>query len=158
MNKKNSFYNNALWWVDLNILNLDNINFKYSLINNIYYININQNYFYYFFLLNYKNLNSLNFYILDIMTFKSINVNNYYVAYQSIFFDFKILVETKFNNYINSISKIYKGVLWVERETKEFNNIQYINLNDSRKLLLNYNYNYQLQYNNFNNIINDLKI
>lgn len=158
MNKKNSFFNNSLWWVDLNILNLNTVSFKYSLINNIYYININSDYFYYFFLLNYKNLNSLNFYILDIMTFKSVNINNYYVAYQSIFFDFKILVETKFIDYISSLSKIYNGALWVERETKEFNNIQYINLKDTRKLLLNYNYNYQLQYNNFNNIINDLKI
>lgn len=158
MDKKNSFSNKSLWWVDLNILNLNNITFKYSLISNIYYVNINSDYFYYFFLLNYKNLNSLNFYILDIMTFKSINVNNYYLAYQSIFFDFKILIETQFTHYISSISKIYNGALWLERETKEFNMIQYTNLNDSRKLLLNYNYNSALQYNNFNSVINDLKI
>lgn len=115
-------------------------------------------YFYFFFLLNYKNLNSLNFYILDIITYKNINTNYYFLAYQSIFFDFKILVETTFKDSINSLSKIYKGSLWIERETKEFNAIQYNNLTDTRKLLSNYNYNNELQYNNYNNIINDLKI
>ena len=158
MDKKNLFSNNALWWVDINILNINNISFKYSLINNIYYVSLNYNYFYYFFLLNYKNLSTLNFYVLDITTFKSININYYYVAYQSIFFDFKILIETQFKNYIDSISKIYNGCIWPEREAREFNNIQYNNLKDTRKLLLNYNYNSELQYNNFNNIVNDLKI
>ena len=45
-----------------------------------------------------------------------------------------------------------------ERENKEFNNIFFQNLNDTRKLLSNYNYNKNLQYNNFNNIINDINI
>lgn len=47
---------------------------------------------------------------------------------------------------------------WIEREIKEFNQINFINLIDSRKLLLNYNYNLNLDYSNYNNIINDLKI
>ncbi len=158
MNKKNFLLNTSLWWVDFNILNLNALLFKFSKINNIYFLNINYEFFFFFFLLNSKNLNTLNFYILDILTYKTKNINNYFLSYQSVFFDFKILLETNFLNSISSISNIYKGALWVERETKEFNGVQYTNLNDTRKLLLNYNYNNQLQYNNFNHIINDLKI
>lgn len=157
MNKKKNL-NSSLWWLDLSILNINSLVFKFSYLNNIYFLQLNHKYYYYFFLLNNKNINTLNFYILDILTFKSVNINNYFLAYQSIFYDFKILIETQFKKNISSISKIYKGVLWVERETKEFNSIQYLNLTDSRKLLSNYNYNNSLQYNNFNNIINDLKI
>ena len=109
-------------------------------------------------MLNNKNINTLNFYILDILNYKNVNLNNYFVSYQSIFFDFKLLVETQFEKKISSLSKIYKGALWIERETKEFSLVEYNNLIDSRKLLSNYNYNSNLQYNNFNNIINDLKI
>lgn len=158
MNKKKSFPIYSLWWLDISILNVTNLKFKYSLINNIYFLQIFHKYLFYFFLLNKKNLNTLNFYILDILTYKNINTYQYFIAYQSIFFDFKILVETQFKNKISSISKIYNGALWIERETKEFNLIQYNNLQDTRKLLSNYNYNNELQYNNFNNIINDLKI
>jgi hypothetical protein len=157
MNKK-KFLNHYLWWLDINILNTDNLNFKFSYLNNIYFLQLNYKYYYYFFLLNNKNLNTLNFYVLDILTYKNINTHNYFLSYQSIFYDFKILIETQFKKNISSISTIYSGNLWVERETKEFNNIQYLNLTDSRKLLSNYNYNNSLQYNNFNNIINDLKI
>lgn len=85
-------------------------------------------------------------------------INTYLLAYQSIFFDFKFLIETQFKQRITSVSSIYNGALWIERETKEFNSIQYTNLLDTRKLLSNYNYNTELQYNNFSNIINDLKI
>lgn len=158
MNKKKSFLNYSLWWLDVNILNINNLNFKFSFLNNIYFLQLSPKYFYYLFLLNSKNLNTLNFYLLDILVFKKINTLNYFVAYQSIFFDFKILIETQFENKISSLSKIYQGALWIEREVKEFNDLQYFNLQDTRKLLSNYNYNTNLQYNNFNNIINDLKI
>ena len=158
MNKKKNFSNYSLWWLDTNILNINNLNFKYSYLNNIFFLKLDSKFYYYFFLLNNKNINTLNFYILDILNYKNINLNNYFVSYQSIFFDFKLLVETQFEKRISSLSKIYKGSLWIERETKEFSSIEYNNLIDSRKLLSNYNYNNNLQYNNFNNIINDLKI
>ena len=158
MNKKKNFSNYSLWWLDTNILNINNLDFKYSYLNNIFFLNLDSKFYYYFFLLNNKNINTLNFYILDILNYKNVNLNNYFVSYQSIFFDFKLLVETQFEKKISSLSKIYKGALWIERETKEFSLVEYNNLIDSRKLLSNYNYNSNLQYNNFNNIINDLKI
>jgi hypothetical protein len=74
-------------------------------------LQISPKYFYFLFLLNSKNLNTLNFYLLDIVTFKNVNTFNYFVAYQSIFFDFKILIETQFQDQISSISKIYNGAL-----------------------------------------------
>lgn len=158
MNKKKPFPSYSLWWLDISILNVNNFKFKYSFINNIYFFKLVNKYFYYFFLLNRRNLNTLNFYILDITTYKYLGINTYLLAYQSIFFDFKFLIETQFKHRITSVSSIYNGALWIERETKEFNSIQYTNLLDTRKLLSNYNYNTELQYNNFSNIINDLKI
>lgn len=158
MNKKNFFPNSCLWWLDFNILNVNNTKFKYSLLNNIYFLSISHKFYFYFFLLNSKNLNTLNFYILDILAFRDVNIHNYFVAYQSIFFDFKILIETHFLSRIQSISNIYSGALWIERETREFNSLSYTNIPDSRKLLSNYDYNSNIQYNNFNCIINDLKL
>ena len=102
--------------------------------------------------------NCLYFYILDCTIINSLNLNLYYIGYQSLFFDYQILIESKFDNLTYSLSNIYSGASWVERELKETNNVFFFNLNDSRKLLLNYNYSNSIQYNNFNNIINDLLI
>lgn len=63
-----------------------------------------------------------------------------------------------FMNNLISISNIYKSFGWVERELKESNNLVFKGLKDSRKLLLNYNYNINNHYINYNNIINDIKI
>lgn len=158
MIKANTFKTFSLWWLDLCILNSNIINFKYSYNNANYIINLSEIYFYFFFLLNKKNLNTLNFYFLDIMLIKNANISSYYVVYQSYFFDFKLLIETRFSSYIYSLSTLYAGNLWIERETKEFSESQYINLLDSRKLLSNYNYNNDLLYNNYNNILNDLNL
>lgn len=158
MNKEKKFQNYSLWWLDISILNLNNVRFKYSLLSNSYILSISEVYFYFFFLLNKKNLNTLNFYILDILTFNVKGTHSYYVNYQSLFFDFKILIETFFTKHAVSLSKVYFGSLWIERETKEFNQLNYTNLTDTRKLLLNYNYNSSLNYNNYNNILNDLNI
>lgn len=157
MTKKKNLLNYS-WWLDLKILNLNILKFKYSKINNMYLLDIEQKFLYFFFLLNKKNTNTLNFYIVDLTVLDKKTVNEYNIVYQSIFYDFKLLIETTFKKNISSISTIYNGSLWIERETKEFNNIQYTNLLDTRKLLSNYNYNNNLEYNNFNNIINDLKI
>ncbi len=157
MTKKKNLLNYS-WWLDLKILNLNILKFKYSKINNMYLLDIEQKFLYFFFLLNKKNTNTLNFYIVDLTVLDKKTVNEYNIVYQSIFYDFKLLIETTFKKNISSISTIYNGSLWIERETKEFNDIQYTNLLDTRKLLSNYNYNNNLEYNNFNNIINDLKI
>ena len=83
---------------------------------------------------------------------------SYELNQKSIFFDYQILIESKIKSNFNSLSSIYSGASWIERELKESNTILYTNLNDSRKLLLNYNLNDSIQYNNYNNIINDLLI
>lgn len=156
MTKKNPL--NLSWWLDLKILSLNSLMFQYSKINNIYSLNLKENYLFFYFLLNKKNTNSLNFYITDLTTICNKLINNYIIVYQSIYYDFKLLIDVSYKTKITSISSIYNGALWIERETKELNSLQYNNLLDSRKLLSNYNFNKNLEYNNYNNIINDLKI
>ena len=156
MIKKKFFLNN--WWLDSTILNSNLTSFKFSLNNNIFYLNLSNKFLFYFFLINKNNLNNYYFYLLDSTVLTNFEKKEYQIAYQSIFFDLKILVNVKFNNTLQSLTKIYKAASWIERENKEFNNITFNNLNDTRKLLSNYNYNKNLQYNNFNNILNDLHI
>lgn len=156
MIKKKFFLNN--WWLDSTILNPNFTSFKFSLTNNIFYLNLSSNFLFYFFLINKNNLNNYYFYLLDSTVLTNYEKKEYQVAYQSIFYDLKIFINVKFNKSLPSITKIYKSASWVERENKEFNNIFFQNLNDTRKLLSNYNYNKNLQYNNFNNIINDINI
>lgn len=145
-----------MWWLDYSILNLNNIKFKYSKFNNIFYITLIN--FYYFFLINKKNLNSMLFYNLDGVITSLNNKNSIYFSIQTFFYDLQILLDISFNKYLPSISKIYSGNSWLERELKEFNNIFFINLLDNRKLLTNYNYNNNLEYNHFNQILGDIKI
>jgi hypothetical protein len=84
--------------------------------------------------------------------------NIYYISYQSYFFDFKILVKSKFKKNIMSLSTIYGSITWGERENKEFNKVTFLNLKDSRKLLSNYNYNKKNNYNHYSTLINDMSI
>lgn len=156
INKTKQFSNLSIWWLDYSILNTKNTIFKYSLTNNIFYINITNNFFVTFFIINKKNLNNLHFYILDNLVVSS--EKKYFLTYNSIFFDFKIFIITNYIKQLNSISKIYFGSSWQEREAKEFNSLHFIGLNDTRKLLSNYNYNVEIQYNNYNNILNDIQI
>ena len=156
MKKKNKINNSMLWWLDTSILNTSLIFFKYSHSSTIFTIKLNQ--ILPFFYINKKNLNCLYFYLLDMTIINNYKFNMYYIAFQSIFFDYQILIESKIKSNFNSLSSIYSGASWIERELKESNTILYTNLNDSRKLLLNYNLNDSIQYNNYNNIINDLLI
>jgi len=156
LNKKKIIINNNLWWLDYSILNLDNIKFKYFYFSNIFYIKLIN--FFFFFLINKNNLNNIFFYNLDALVYNKNNLNKYYIETQTFFFDLQILIEIKFNNKLQSLSKIYSGNTWIERELKEVNNILFINLLDNRKLLSNYNYNNNLEYNNYNLILNDIKI
>ena len=156
MNKKKIQITNNLWWLDYSILNLNSINFKYFYSNNIFSIKLKN--FYYFFLINKFNLNSTYSYNLDATILNKIINKTYVISSQTFFYDLQLLLNINVVNNILSISKIYFGNTWVERELKEFNNIYFIGLIDNRKLLSNYNYNNKLNYNQFNSIINDLKI
>jgi Ni,Fe-hydrogenase III component G len=156
MNKKKIQITNNLWWLDYSILNLNSINFKYFYSNNIFSIKLKN--FYYFFLINKFNINSTYFYNLDATILNKITNKTYVVSTQTFFYDLQLLLNINVANNVLSISKIYFGNTWVERELKEFNNIYFIGLIDNRKLLSNYNYNNKLNYNQFNSIINDLKI
>ena len=157
MKEKRKFTNNSLWWLDVCILNNNNFLFNYKNNNNLFYLNINNSFYYYYYLIMRKNLNTLLFLNSDITTIKS-TINKLYISKQSIFCDFKIMLSVNIENKINSVSTIYCGNTWLERELREFYNFFFINLVDSRKLLLNYNYNSSLNYNQFNNIISDINI
>ena len=141
-----------LWWLEFSTVTNKNLIFKYNKYNNIFYLSI-QNY-YYFLLLNKFNLNNLFFFLMD----ATILEKKYYLSLQTLFYDFKILLITNIKKNLTSVSNIYYSNCWVERELKEINKINFINLKDSRKLLLNYNYNSELVYSNYNNIINELKL
>lgn len=94
------------------------------------------------------------FYNLDALICK----NKYNLGVQTFFGDLQLLIEVNFINKLNSLSTVYSGNIWIERELKETNNVFFINLLDNRKLLSNYNYNNSLEYNQFNSIVNDIKI
>lgn len=159
MNKKRKFTNNSLWWLDVNILNTNNVLFNYLTESNIFTIQLSHKYYYYYYLINKHNLNTLYFFNLDATVINSkTKINNYYITTQTVMSDFKILTKILFYNNLQSISQIYCGNTWVEREIREFYNILFFNLLDSRKLLSNYNYNHNLEYNQFNNIIYDINI
>jgi len=152
MNKKKKLITNNLWWLDYSILNSTKIKFKYYYHSNLFYIQLIN--YYYFFLISKKNLNNMLFSNLD----ATIQERNYYISVQTFFFDLKFFIEIKFKNYLFSLSSIYSGNTWTERELKESNEVFFINLADNRKLLSNYNYNDKIEYNQFNTMVGDIKI
>ena len=155
MNKKTNTFNN-IWWLEFSMLNTNNINFKYYYTNNIFFINLTN--FFYFFLINkYNTLNTL-FYCVDATINQDKNKKFYYVSYQSFFYDLKILCEIQFKNYLQSLSGIHHSHTWVERELKETNKVFFLNLIYYRKIFWNYNYNFKINYNKYNNFINYIKI
>lgn len=153
MNKKTKFSTSSTWWLDYCIINRG-IAFNRSKRNNIFFLNIFNNTNFLFFIISRYNLNNIFLYIMDNVIVKNI----YYISYQSYFFDFKILVKSKFKKNIMSLSTIYGSITWGERENKEFNKVTFLNLKDSRKLLSNYNYNKKNNYNHYSTLINDMSI
>ena len=103
-------------------------------------------------------MNNMFFYNLYAVICSKNSLNNYFIGIQTFFFDLQIFAEITFKDKLDSLSKVYSGNTWMERELKESNNIFFLNLIDNRKLLFNYNYNNNLEYNHFNSIINDIKI
>lgn len=155
---KKKFISNSLWWLDVNILNTQNTLFMYLKESNIFILQIQQMYYYYFSLITKNNLNILYFYNLDGTLVNLNNQNVHYLVIQSIVADYKVLIKTSLHSALCSLSQIYPGNTWIEREIREFYSIFFINLCDSRKLLSNYNYNKNLNYNQFNQILSDINI
>ncbi len=156
MIKKKINLNN--WWLDSAIINPQLVLFKFSLFNKTFYLNLSKKILFYFFLINKNNVNSYYFYLMDSTVVTNFEKKNYLITYHSVFYDINILITSKFNNTMSSLSNIYKSSSWIERENKEFNLVLFNNLNDTRRLLTNYDNNRNLQFNNFNHILNDLHI
>jgi NADH:ubiquinone oxidoreductase subunit C len=146
----------TIWWVDAYILNVNSNKFLYNKFNNYYHITATPFFFYILLLLNKKHVNSLSFSNLDIAV--ATDLKSVYHSLQTFFFDYKILVYLKYTTNLYSSSTIYSGNLWLERETKEMNNINFIQLPDTRKLLSNYTYNNELIYTNYNGILNEVLV
>lgn len=146
------------WWMDYAILNTYTNNFKYNKTNNLYYLSIINSTLFFFFLINKKNINSLLFSNLDAVITNETNRKFYHITLQTFFFDYKMLITTSTTTNFYSISSIYSGNIWLERELKEMSCTNFLNLSDTRKLLLNYNYNTDLVYNNYNQIVNEVLV
>lgn len=143
-----------LWWIDFSIIFNTCLFFTQQYTNNFYLQVPNRVHFYYYLLI-LNHINSFLFYILDSTRIDKKN-SKLIINHQSIFFDYQVTSITCINKKISSISKINKGSAWSEREDRELNDTNYINLLDSRKLLLNYNYNSDISYSGFNQIVNDI--
>lgn len=68
---------------------------------------------------------------------KLIHFNIYYCYFNKN----RIMLITNVSNKIESIDKIFKNSVWLERETAEMFNVIYINKKDDRSLLLDYSRN-----------------
>jgi hypothetical protein len=148
------FRPSTMWWVDFSIIFNNYLFLNQQYTNNFYLQLSTKNHFYYYLLI-LNHINSFVFYILDSSTV-NLKKNQLIINHQSIFFDYQVTTLTNINKKINSISKLNKGSTWLEREDKELNKTNYTNLADSRKLLLNYNYNLEVSYTGFNQIISDI--
>lgn len=146
----------TIWWTDAYILNTNCSKFLFNKFNNYYHITATPFFMYIILLLNKKHVNSLAFSNLDMATlpeFKSV-----YYSLQTFFFDYKILIHIKYLTNLYSSSLVYNGNLWLEREVKEMNLINFIQLPDTRKLLSNYTYNTDLIYTNYNTVLNEVLV
>jgi len=150
------FQPTVLWWVDFSII-LNTPLFFYQKFTNNFYLKLSEKSYYFYYLISLNHINSFFFYILDLTTI-NLKKKQLVTSTQSIFFDYKVTTTVNSSKDIHSISKLNKGSTWLERENKEMNLVNYINLLDSRKLLLNYNYNQEILYHNFNHIINDISL
>lgn len=154
MSKKSQVTN--LWWFDYFILNKSILKFNYNKKHNVFYLNAKNSYFYYMLLINKNHFTTLILNNLDgVINLENYN-NVYYFTLQSFFYDYKFFITLKSKSYFFSTANIYKGNTWLEREAKEHSLINFINLEDSRKLLSNYSYSTDLMYNSYNEIIGDI--
>ena len=131
---------------NLNLYINYSINFKIFIINNINIVSL---------LLKKNLINNIPF----INDYTFLNKKYLFIIFKTYFFNNKLnfLILNK-KNY-KSISNIYSNSNWMEREIKEFNNFYFINLKDTRRLLLDYTIDIiSLNYSNNNNIFYDIII
>lgn len=97
--------------------------------------------FYYFIILLKLQFNNIIFPV-DMVYFSKINKNNIILSLSSYltgnYYKLVFNLNEQINNFI-SLSNIYSSFIWVERELSEANNINFLNLKDSRRLLSDYN-------------------
>lgn len=83
-------------------------------------------------------LSSIFFYLSDNFYCKYTNALILQYLFSSYFFNKRLIMFFKVFTDINSISTVYSNSKWLERELREFTNIYFCGLRDTRKLLLNY--------------------
>ena len=126
-------------FLSFEIFNLKNLSIK-----------LKKNYYYLFIIfknqtINYKFYNTL------------ANYNNKMLNYTFFSLMHDININFFFSNQNISLSSIFKGLSWLEREISEFNNLNLFFIIDSRKLLTNYN-SISNNYINFNLLTSEYKI
>ena len=111
-----------------------------KLTNNQYFIEIfSTNLCRFFFLISFF-FNDKKFYIIDLFTTKPINnETNMFYIFSSFSSSYRfILKKKKTNTIVDSISLVWAGVCWPERELSEFSGFLIKDLYDSRRLLSDY--------------------
>ena len=131
--------------------------------NNLFIKNTQNNLLY---LINSLRVNYLNqFFAVDISNIKYCNNTNLIYIFSCYLTNYKIILISLLNkiNILPSYSNIYLNFSWVERELKEFSDLFFNNLKDSRRLLTDYSYSSYINYkdyntNSYNLIFQDLYI
>ena len=146
----------AMWWFDTCVLNTNYSSFYYNKIDNYYYITTSPLHIYIYMLINKKHVNSLLFSTVDATLLTEYKL--FYYVLQTFFYDYKIMLFTTYIKNLLTLSTVYTGNTWLERELKEMHNVAFLQLLDTRKLLSNYTYNTKLTYNHYSNIVNEVLV
>jgi len=158
MTINNKITNHSVWWVEFLILNSNTIKFSYQLSDNTFFFHITtRTYPFFIYFLKFLPQSNL-FQVLDLTNISLTQKNELCSIYQSVFNNLKLCIIFPIINQIFSSTNIFKSNTWLERELKEFSVINIQNLIDTRKLLLNYNYNNTLKFNQYSSIISDINI
>lgn len=101
--------------------------------------------FYYYWFCLFLKINTSNIYFLqDLYIFKKVKSEHICLLNVACYYTSSMLTlytEVKKNLTIESLSGIYRGFIWVEREVQEFSNLLFCNLLDTRRLLTDYTQN-----------------
>lgn len=123
-------------WDNLLFYNL-NFYFKTNDFTNKIFINLLKNNYYNYSLINLLNFTNF-FFLYEIVANKAQNIINISVLFNCFITNLNLIYLINIKNKIKSISNIYPSSIWIERELKEMNNIFFIDLKDSRRLLTDY--------------------
>lgn len=157
MTTKRKFTNKSIWWVEFTTLNFSNNLFFYNKSNNLLSIKTKAKNLYLLSILLKYNLNSYFYCFVDAVVLKKEKSYFTYQVFQTIFQDIKFIILVNDKKLI-SLSTIYPGNTWVERELRESTGVNYTGLLDTRKLLLNYTYKTDIEYIQYNSLISDLSL